>query len=500
MINLLGHRIFLFWQKAQALEVALYFLIGAGCYLGHPVVCLFIFSVFIFLKTHHHDFFKAKVLCLLHAMLLVAMGFFYTFYFHPPSLPKVPLKGDALVKITEKKHSTFFGTTYLYYKCHILNFKGDQGEYFQNIPGSFTRKMSQNIDASKTFYVDQIELIPKESKDVRLKFLKNAKIVPIENSFSLAEWRYKTKLKVERHLSLYVKDAKTLKFLLALSLGYLDNKTISFEFSKVGVQHLLTISGFHFALLAMMLSFALRLFLPRFVVSLTLITLLTMYVIYLGSSPSVSRAWIAIILYLSADLLKIKAAALNSLGCGAIIAFLENPLCITHMGFQFSYLATFGIIAFYSTSEKILSFLIPKRSFQTLLAMPKLEKILYYILNIMRKALALDFAVNTLTIPLVFYHFGSFPYFSFFYNLLIPFLVSGTLILLIIGLSLSPFPFLASKVHMLNTLYTKEILAIVSTTPAGLDKSLFIPYVNLPITLIAMTLVFLSFLPFKKLS
>ena len=422
MFRILSNNLHLFWKRAPALETCLYLLLGAGFCLSSTVFFLFLSLLFLSLKLYALLSPREKHTYIISSTLLILLGFLYTHYFNLPSFREgQTITGNALVKITEKRNSTFFGKTSLYYKANLLLFESHDHTIYKNIPCSFNLKPKAAITANKDYYFKDVSLLCKAPRRLQIKFQKTSQLIPIKNSSSLVEWRYLQKLKAEKHLTTYIKEPKVLKFLCTLTLGYLDNKTMNYEFSKVGLQHLLTISGFHFALLALSLSFLLKPFLPKKILNITLIVFLSLYVLYLGPTPSVSRAWIGILIYLIAELFEIRSSGLNAIGIACLISFLDNPLCITYIGFQLSYLATFGIVAFYEPCEKWLCFLIPRRPLFIAIQMPLYQKLCYYSLVMMRKALALDCAVNVMTIPIIFYEFGNFPLFSFFYNLQSPF-------------------------------------------------------------------------------
>lgn len=501
MLKILSRNLHLFWQRAPALETSFYLLLGAGFCLSSILFFLFLSLLFLSLKGYALLNFKEKYTFISSSTLLILLGFLYTHYFNLPIFEEgATLTGNALIKITEKRPSTFFGKTSLYYKANILIFESHDHVMYKNIPCSFNLKPKDAITANKDYYLKNINLLSKAPRRFQIKFQKTSQMTPIEKTSSLVEWRYLQKLKAEKHLSTYIKEPKVLKFLSTLTLGYLDNKTMNYEFSKVGLQHLLTISGFHFALLALSLSFLLKPFLPKKILNTTLIVALSLYVVYLGPSPSVSRAWIAILIYLIAQLFEIQSSGLNAIGIACLVSFLDNPISITHIGFQLSYLATFGIVAFYEPCEKWFCVLIPQRPLAVAIQMPLYQKLCYHSLVIIRKALALDLAVNTMTIPIIFYEFGNFPVFSFFYNLLIPFLMTGTLFLLLLGFIFSFFKPLCVLIHHLNDLYTNEILSLISYAPKGLEISIYIPNLSLYLTIISLCATFLFILYFKKLS
>jgi len=115
------------------------------------------------------------------------------------------------------------------------------------------------------------------------------------------------------------------------------------NFRKTGLMHLLAISGLHVGLIFLILTMGFS-FLPRhWSVSLAS-SLIWAYAFFVGASPSVIRAAIFITLFALAYLSGRKRDDLNTLGAAALATLAVNPAWINDLGFQLSYLATFGIL------------------------------------------------------------------------------------------------------------------------------------------------------------
>ena len=207
-----------------------------------------------------------------------------------------------------------------------------------------------------------------------------------------------------------------------------------------------------------------------------LLFLLGAYAFYLGSAPSISRAWIALFLFLIARYLSYRFSILNALGIALLYALIESPFIIFNIGFQLSFAATLAILLFYTPLEKIFQLLLPKRSLTATLALAPLDRLGYLTTSYMRKALALNGAVSLFTLPLILLHFQKFPLLSFIYNLFFPPLFSLILILAL----LSPiFPFLSS----ITTSYAKFLLHLVIHAPRRLSFYLYFQSLSPEMTL-----------------
>ena len=255
---------------------------------------------------------------------------------------------------------------------------------------------------------------------------------PIEKSWSLAEWRFQIKEKVKKRIHSRFKNPKVAALLSGLATGNLENPYLSYHFGAVGLAHLLAISGFHFALLTFFLASILKRILSEKLLALALILLLGTYFFYMGGGPSISRAWIGVLLYLVGILFGYRTTPLNALGVALLFALLSNPFVITNVGFQLSFGATLGIILFYRLFEEKLTSLLPKRPYPVLTEMSTLDQCGYILCAYLRKGLALQGSVLAFTLPLILFHFETFPLISLFYNLFVPFLFAALLALFLL--------------------------------------------------------------------
>jgi len=110
----------------------------------------------------------------------------------------------------------------------------------------------------------------------------------------------------------------------------------------------------------------------------------------------------------------------------------------------------------------------------------------YVILAFFRQGLALTLAVNIFALPLTLYIFHQFPVMGIIYNFFFPFLVTGSLSLLILGMLFSPFPLLPDLLHTLNNSYTQTILKFTYQMPNHIDR--YITLDDLPTTVLLLWL------------
>ncbi len=442
---------------------------------------------FLFLTQCLKDLFY-PIFCLL-------FGFSLTFYSCGIRIDEKKLTGRADLRVIEKKELTWFGKTSFSYKA-IVNFTTIDGKSYHHIKAHLTRGLHLPLPISQQVRIYPAILEKKENGYI-LKTLKNSHVTPIKKVINLVDWRYKTKKALSESLKEFYTENRVYKFILAMAIGSIDSKTLTYEFSKTGVSHLLTISGFHFILLSVFITFLLKP-LPKKLGLVFLLMILTLYVVYLGPTHSVSRSWIAIFLYLLCKLIEIPANTINHLFLAAIVCFILDPCSITSVGFQLTYLATFGILAFYPLCLSFCETLLPVRSIKTLSSLSAKRQLSYYLLSLLRKSIALDTAVNIATFPCIFYHFGSFPVFSLYYNLIIPVLVIPSLYLLILGILLSFIPPLSHWIHSINNIYLENILYFISASPKNFEGSIYIKDLSPSLAIASFFLILISMLLIEK--
>ncbi|MDE6097711.1 MAG: ComEC family competence protein [Muribaculaceae bacterium] len=145
---------------------------------------------------------------------------------------------------------------------------------------------------------------------------------------------------------------ETAAFLVATICG--DDNSLSSEsksmFRTLGLAHLLALSGFHVALLAWIVSLAfmpLRLSrkLSRYR-HLPVMAAVWIYVFVTGMSPSAMRAACLVTVVLLGRIMQRQSVSYNALAATALAMLAINPLMLYSPGFQLSFAAVLGLLAF----------------------------------------------------------------------------------------------------------------------------------------------------------
>ena len=161
---------------------------------------------------------------------------------------------------------------------------------------------------------------------------------------------------VQSSLDRFLPDSETRAILQALLLGdrrQLDSDTRD-RFARMGLLHLLAVSGLHVMVVGMILYHLLGPFLYRLrlswravdVLRLTCtVILLAGYMLLTGCSASVVRAVVMASLLLAATSLQRPSRSLNSLGAAVCVLLTAAPTHLFEAGFQLSVTAVAGIIS-----------------------------------------------------------------------------------------------------------------------------------------------------------
>lgn len=194
--------------------------------------------------------------------------------------------------------------------------------------------------------------------------------------------------------------------LAALTVGYQAamSEDLLQAFRTSGTVHILSVSGWHVALIYAMISFFLG-FIHRQskyykLKPIITIALLWIYAFVCGLPPSVCRAGIMLTMICLAEIFGRRNYALNGMYVAAFLLLLYNPLSFFDVGFQLSFVSVFALIILY---PKISSTITIKNT---------------YIRKIWQLFL-ISVVAQLATFPLCLYYFGTFPTYFFICNLII---------------------------------------------------------------------------------
>ncbi len=218
--------------------------------------------------------------------------------------------------------------------------------------------------------------------------------------------------------------------LSAITMGYkadVEPET-KLLFSKAGVIHIMALSGFNVAIIALFLDYLLF-FAGRWPWGKVMRSVITIAFIWLfafitGLSPSVNRASAMITLVIAGRHLGRQVKTSNILLVSAFVLLTLNPQLTEDVSFQLSFTAVMGILIFQPVFAKLFSF------------QNKLIRALWQLFTV-------SCAAQLATLPLTIYYFGQFPVYFWLTNLYAIPLVSVIICIALFYLAASFIPVFA---------------------------------------------------------
>ena len=200
----------------------------------------------------------------------------------------------------------------------------------------------------------------------------------------------------------------------ALVTGNRDSLSDPFTSSlqRTGLSHTVAVSGMHVAFLAGALSLLLGRGRRR--TALVLIPLVLLFMLVAGSTPSVVRASVMILLLEIAPLFDREQDGHTALGVALLLILIRNPFAAAHVGLQLSFLAVAGIFCCSDTIQNwaFSHYKLKKRERFT--PMWLLDKAVFFAVS----TLSATLGAMVFTTPLVALYFGSVSVVSLLANLL----------------------------------------------------------------------------------
>jgi len=472
-----------FFYAHPVLYVAIFFTIGIATFF-YPN---FFFLIFCCLIWNKKSFFLA--------LASFSFAFLYSYFlFSDAKLVHQPIEGSGLFEISSIKEKYNFKKKYYIYKGKFTEFKTED-KIYNNINCSVFSKIKYSLNHN---YLIEGNLNRFNDFNFYLKAKKPW--IKEKKRFNFLTKRYLFKKNFYFFLKKILKDKNLANFMHTLISGENSHNYLSFSFSKLGLQHVLAISGFHFGIFTILVGFFLKLFFKRQFTVYILLVLVNLYFLFIGPLISVQRAYLMIQIALFSQIINRKYFALNGLGLSLIILLLLNPLNIINVGFQLSFLCSFAILIGYPVYDEFFERLIIKK--RTVFEKKELNftsRIGDKIFNFLRQSLCISFSVNTFILPVLLYHFNKFAYLSLIYNLFIPFLVGICMMTVLLG-SLTYFIInpLSYVINSFNIIFIKFILKLILHPPASLQY--YLRYKNLSFEFILVYLFLMGgmFLIFRE--
>lgn len=281
---------------------------------------------------------------------------------------------------------------------------------------------------------------------------------------------YRWRLWLIRAIREYFPGSKSARALIeALLLGYkrgLDPE-VRHAFQLSGVSHILAVSGLHVGLVLTFALFLVGRVLPagadrKPYVSIPLIGLLFFYGFLTAGSPSAMRAVIMGSVALVARMLYRPYAALNAMGLAGFLQLLADSKVLYNLGFQLSYAAVAGILAWYGPFRQFLS------------GFDRVPRVGAYLKDL----IAISLAAQLGTLGISWAYFGQFPVYFLLANLVAIPMATALSYVGVLWLLTHGVPFLGMGLGWGTAILAEGLLQVVSFVSALPGKAIALPPIS----------------------
>ena len=269
--------------------------------------------------------------------------------------------------------------------------------------------------------------------------------------------------------------------------SHIDSET-KLDFSRVGISHLLALSGLHLSVFASALDMVLRGFMKKRARNIICITACFAFAIFTGLSVSVLRAAIMLAMVFGADMVGEENDSVTALFFAAFIILIVNGNSVYDVGFWLSFSATLGILLTSDAANGIFSkWTKPKKN----LLLRSLHSTVKYFYGIFSMSIASSF----FTLPVVAFVFKEISLISSISNFVFIPLATALLLLCMAFVPLSFVPYLSDVISFLCGSVAKLIIEIAGNVSdaRGIFVSLNYPFAPYLFAVLAVCLIMCVF-------
>ncbi|MBQ8404766.1 MAG: ComEC/Rec2 family competence protein [Clostridia bacterium] len=274
-------------------------------------------------------------------------------------------------------------------------------------------------------------------------------------------------------------------FCAALILG---NRThvdsgLRLDFARVGVSHLLALSGLHLSVIAQTLDFLLRGFMKKKQRNIVLLFAVFAFALFTGLSVSVLRAAVMLTFVFVADMVGEDNDSLTALFAAVLVILIVNGNAVYDVAFWLSVCATLGIILVRPAADALFAkWQKPKKN--------KFLRVLHSVCKYFYGILAMTLAATLFTLPVTYFVFGEVSLVGVLANFLFLPLASALLVLCVFFVPLSFVPYAADVMVFLCGNLAKLIIAMAGKMAdlRGVYVSLSYPFAPYVFALLAVAL------------
>ncbi|MCL2563077.1 MAG: DNA internalization-related competence protein ComEC/Rec2 [Oscillospiraceae bacterium] len=270
--------------------------------------------------------------------------------------------------------------------------------------------------------------------------------------------QYLNRAVVERVEEIFPEDA--VGFLTAVLTGNrsaMDAEVFE-NLRRSGIAHLVAVSGMHVVLLTGLLALLLG---KSRRVTLVLIPMVFVFAVMTGASPSTMRAALMQSMILLAPLFNRESDKITSLSTALLLILIGNPLAITSVNLQLSFLAIVGMFGVTPRFYRYLSGLVPAET----KAGKRAKKFI-------ATSLATTLGATAFTTPILVFHMGAIPLYSPLTDLLTvwaaTFIFGGGVIVAAVGFLFLPLAQILAWPVVLLVRYVQWVASGIAQFPMAI--------------------------------
>lgn len=245
--------------------------------------------------------------------------------------------------------------------------------------------------------------------------------------------------------------------------GWIEASTLE-AFKTAGANHILSVSGAHFAVLIFWVYYLLGFKETSFWLKKALVwALLGAFIWLIGMDIAALRAYV---MFLILDWMRLsykQPDGLNALCLTVISLILVNPFAIADIGLQLAASAMYAIIVIAPFIET-LGFKPLERRFKVEPDMSPFKKWLFREVRLLIMGICISLSVSLGLYPMLRNQFNQFSFMSIVYNIPVSVISAISLPLSVLCCVLTPFPFLARGAGLINGLLLKSLTLMVETS------------------------------------
>ena len=263
-----------------------------------------------------------------------------------------------------------------------------------------------------------------------------------------------------------------------LILGNTDNieEKIKENFNIANISHVLAISGMHITYIIIGVEIILKNLLGKLKTRVVIIVVLMAYMFITGFSPSIVRASIMGILLIFSKISHRRNDIWTQISLSLLILLIYNPILITNVGLQLSYLGTIGIIIFNKNIYKFLKNLkIRNRKIKY-----RINRKIILIVDKIKEMLSVTFSAQLAILPIMLYNFNTLGIYFFITNLLVSVIIGP---IIIVGFICVIFSFISITIAKFISNFIClgiQILIQISEISMLPFSKIYLPTPNLP--------------------